>query len=99
MATYICHNCKRELPELEDIRGKVGRQDVCPHCYADLHCCLNCKFHAPSYPNECKEGSRAFIRERDKNNFCAAFGYKLSENEDGSEELDAKSKLGNLFNF
>ncbi len=96
---YICHNCKHELPELEDIRGKVGRQDVCPHCYADLHCCLNCRFHDPSYTNECREDSRAFIRERDKANFCASFEFKNEDPDDGGEEIDAKTKLGSLFDL
>lgn len=96
---YVCHSCKKELPELDDIRGKVGRQDVCPHCYNDLHCCLNCKFHDPSYPNECREDSRAFIRERDKSNFCASFEFKQAEADDGTEEIDAKSQLLDLFNF
>lgn len=98
MATYICHNCKRSLDdELEDIRGKVGRQDVCPHCYADLHCCLNCRFHDEGYTNECREDSRSFIRERDKSNFCSAFEFAKDEGEDGSEEIDAKSQLSDLF--
>lgn len=99
MSMYICHNCKRELEELEDIRGKVGRQDVCPHCYADLHCCLNCRFHDPNYTNECRENARAFIRERDKSNFCSSFEFKKNEGDDGSDEIDAKSQLGNLFDL
>ncbi len=96
---YRCHNCKKILEELEDIRGKVGRGDVCPHCYADLRCCLNCRFHDPSYNNECRDDSRAFIRERDKANFCAGFEYKKDDGEDGSDEIDAKSQLNSLFNL
>jgi len=94
---YKCFNCGKLLEELEDIRGKVGRQDVCPHCYADLHCCMNCRFHEPGYPNECRETSTAFVRERDKQNFCAAFEFKHAEEGDDNEEIDAKSKLNSLF--
>ena len=54
---YKCHNCGKVLEEIEDIRAKVGRQDTCPHCYADLHCCMNCRFHDPGYSNECRETS------------------------------------------
>lgn len=100
MAIYICHNCKRSLDEdLENIRGKVGRQDVCPHCYADLHCCMNCRFHDVNYTNECREDSRSFIRERDKSNFCSSFEFIKDEGEDGSEEIEAKTKLGGLFDL
>ena len=100
MAVYICHNCKKSLDdELEDIRGKVGRQDVCPFCYSDLHCCVNCRFHDENYTNECREDSRSFIRERDKANFCASFEFIKNEGEDGSEEIEAKTQLSDLFKF
>lgn len=94
---YICHNCKRELEELYDIRGKAGRQDVCPHCFSDMHCCMNCRFYDPSYTNECRETVSNFIRERDKSNFCAAFEFKDVEDTGDTGEIDAKSKLNDLF--
>ena len=96
---YICHNCKKELEDLENIRGKVGFRDQCPHCYGDLHCCMNCKFHDPSYNNECRDDSRAFIRERDESNFCASFVFRRTGEEDPEEELDAKAGLNDLFDL
>jgi hypothetical protein len=60
---------------------------------------MNCRFHEPGCPNECRETSTAFVRERNTQNFCAAFEFKHAEEGDGGEEVDAKSKLNSLFKF
>ena len=92
---YFCHKCGKEV--LMEV--KATRFDVCDFCGADLRCCLNCRFHDVSYPNECQEIGTAFIRERDKGNFCGSFEFaKGNEHVKGSIKKDEiKNQLDALF--
>lgn len=89
----ICHGCKQEV----DLEVKVGREDTCPNCYADLHVCFNCQHYDPGRQNECKEPHAGFVRERDRANFCHFFTYKDSEESDELEQLHARARLEQLF--
>jgi hypothetical protein len=64
-----CHACKNELA----LGREVGRRDECPHCHADLHCCLNCKFYDRAAPKQCREPLAELVREKGKANFCDYF--------------------------
>ena len=75
----------------------TGRREECPSCLADLHCCLNCRFHDPGLYNECREPSTPFVRERDKANFCSHFTFKLSTEAADSDTVSAKARLEDLF--
>ena len=90
---YRCHKCKEEL--VFDV--KIGRRDMCPNCYAYLHCCFNCQYWDPSVHNECTENRSEFIRDRSEGNFCLYFTFKESIDEDAGEQDDAKSRLNALF--
>ncbi len=90
---YRCHKCKEEL--IFDV--KIGRRDMCPNCYAYLHCCFNCQFWDPAVHNECTENRSEFIRDRAEGNFCLYFTFKQSvEGEEGGQQ-DAKARLNALF--
>jgi len=81
-----------------EIQGKVGRQEVCPHCGGDLHCCLNCLFHDEDAQNQCRESSAEWVSDREKNNFCDFFVFR---DRGGSGSLQKKeetrAKLEALF--
>jgi hypothetical protein len=66
-----CFKCKRPL----DVGREIGRQDECPHCSADLHCCLNCRFHDRAAPKQCREPQADLVRVKDKANFCDFFVF------------------------
>lgn len=68
----ICHACKNTL----SLDGKPGRRDECPHCRADLYCCLNCTFHDRSAPKQCREPIAELVKDKAKANFCDYFTYK-----------------------
>jgi hypothetical protein len=70
----ICHACKKEL----SIGREIGRRDECPHCHADLHCCLNCRFYDRSAPKQCREPNAELVREKDKANYCDYFQFRES---------------------
>jgi hypothetical protein len=67
-----CHKCRKEL----SIGREVGRKDECPHCHADLRCCLNCKFYDRSAPKQCREPIAELVREKDRANYCDHFLFK-----------------------
>jgi len=66
MAKFSCHSCSKEI----EVEGLVGRRDDCPHCGADTHVCLNCKFYDEKSYNECKEPQAERVLEKDRSNFC-----------------------------
>lgn len=90
---FRCYKCDEEL----SFDVKIGRRDMCPNCYAYLHCCKNCQFWDPSVHNECKENRAEFIRDREEGNFCLYFTFKESEEGNISDAEAAKAKLASLF--
>lgn len=91
----ICHACKREL----SIEIKIGRRDECPHCHADLHCCLNCKFYDRAAPKQCREPLAELVREKAKANFCDYFVFAdvQSPSAPGTGAGKARKALEDLF--
>jgi hypothetical protein len=71
----ICHACNKELA----LGREIGRRDECPFCTADLHCCLNCRFHDRSAPKQCREPVAELVREKDKANYCDLFLFAAAE--------------------
>ncbi len=90
---FKCYKCNEELA----FDVKIGRRDMCPNCYAYLHCCKNCQFWDPSVHNECLENRAEFIRDREEGNFCLYFTFKESEEGNISDAEEAKAKLASLF--
>ena len=92
---HRCHKCNETL----EFEVKIGRRDMCPNCYAYLHCCRNCQFWDPSVHNECTENRSEFIRDREEGNFCLYFTFKKIPVSDDAvtEEQAAKARLDQLF--
>lgn len=90
---YRCYKCN----ELLRFDVKIGRRDMCPNCYAYLHCCKNCEFWDSSVHNECTENRAEFIRDREEGNFCLYFTFKESTEDDLTEAQKAKEGLQKLF--
>lgn len=91
----ICHACGEEIPRA----GKISRQEICPHCRADLHCCYNCTLYDEYAENHCKEPSAEWVGDREKNNFCDYFDFRDSGgmNELIRRQKEAREKLEALF--
>lgn len=91
---FKCYNCGEEL--VFDV--KIGRRDMCPNCYAYLHCCYNCKYWDKNVHNQCTENQGEFIRDRAEGNFCLYFTFKPVEGTEGiTEEAQAKNRLEEMF--
>ena len=91
----ICIFCNKKL----NIKGKIGRQDTCPHCGRDLRCCKQCKFYDQDAYNECREVAAERILEKERSNFCDFFTPKGSKSSGGSynRTREAKEALEALF--
>ena len=90
---FKCYNCHEELV----FEVKIGRRDMCPNCYAYLHCCFNCKHWNADVHNQCVENQGEFIRDRAEGNFCLYFTFKPIVDGGEEEESKAKAKLASMF--
>ena len=88
----ICHQCRKEI-KLETF---IGRQEQCPFCGADLHCCLNCTFYERGAYNDCREPQAERVLDKARANFCDYFRFKTAAVK-GEEKTAAEDKLKGLF--
>jgi hypothetical protein len=92
----LCYSCRKEVI----VGREVGRRDECPHCHADLRCCLNCKFYDRSAPKQCREPIAELVREKDKANYCDHFLFKETAAAGAStkdSETSGRTALDDLF--
>jgi hypothetical protein len=88
-----CALCQKEIT----LDRFTGRQEQCPFCSSDLHCCLNCFFYAPGVYNDCKEPQAERVLEKKRSNFCDYFRFKDSAGNIDASVVNAKDKLEALF--
>lgn len=90
-----CHECLKEL----EIKLPVGRQEICIFCQSDLHCCLNCTFHAMGAYNLCREPQAERVIEKGQSNFCGYFVFRDSVQDNKEKDIRdaAKAQLDALF--
>lgn len=96
---YFCYKCRNELEFIVKVGIIVGRNDTCPHCSSDLHCCKNCRFYDPDRHNECRIPEADFIRDREAANFCHQYEIMVRDEapEVDTSEQNARDKLNDLF--
>ncbi len=92
---WICHACGKEIK----LHGELGRQEICPHCRGDVHCCLNCNLYDEYAQNKCREPAAEWVSDREKGNFCEYFAFKESTGggRRRREREEALAKLEALF--
>lgn len=88
-----CFSCGKPL----EVTDRVGRQETCPSCEVDLHCCRNCGFYDPKAYNECREPQAERVLEKERSNFCDYFQIATDRPEAERKESDVKKKLEGLF--
>jgi hypothetical protein len=93
----ICHQCGGEIT----VGRIVYRNDECPHCSSDVHCCLNCSNYEPAASNRCREPNAEWVSDRERANFCDFFiPNKLTTSDRGrtaSPKEDARKAFDSLF--
>lgn len=89
-----CHRCQRELV----VKDRVGRRDQCPHCGADLRCCLNCAFYDTRYADACREPNAEPVTDKEASNFCEFFTFReLQTQRREASAADVRAQLEALF--
>jgi hypothetical protein len=93
-ALLVCHQCQHELT----VKDRVGRRDTCPHCGADLRCCLNCAFYDTRYADACREPNIEPVRDKDRGNFCEFFTVREQQKrQPETSTIDVRAQLEALF--
>lgn len=96
--TFTCFNCGQPVQVLAG--QKVLKNDTCPKCDTDLHCCKNCRFFDPSVHNECQETQAEWVRFKDKRNYCDYFEASTHitlVKKAGASADEARKKFDSLF--
>ncbi len=90
-----CHACFKEL----EIKIPVGRQETCPFCRLDLHCCLNCSLYVAGIYNDCREPQAERVLDKRRSNFCEYFVFRDAAAAAGEQNTrdTAKARLEALF--
>jgi len=88
-----CAFCGKPL----EWEGKVYRNDTCPNCGRDLHCCVQCKFYDVGSYNQCKETRAERVVDKEKANFCEHFALRGGDSNCQGKEAEAKKALEDLF--
>jgi len=83
--------------ETLSIEEKISRNDTCPHCGKDLHCCKQCKFYDPHSYNNCREVLADRIVDKERSNFCDYFVPRGSRGSKINKTKEAKRALEALF--
>lgn len=94
MSTMNCHRCHKDTGL--EAAAAVFRTTECPHCMADMRCCLMCEFYDPSSYNNCREPQADRVADKDKSNFCGFFRFG-NANSFGSNTTDHLSAADALF--
>ncbi len=66
-----CFKCGGEVPGDQ----RVLREDECPRCGQDLHCCRGCRFYDPGVSNQCSEPQADWVADKERANFCDFFSF------------------------
>lgn len=90
-----CYQCGKTLTFVE----RVFRNDTCPECDADVHCCLNCANYDESASDQCREPQAERVAVKDRRNFCDYFELREGESPRSSSDkaAQARKKLEELF--
>ena len=86
-----CHSCRKEVSS----SGRVAFREECPHCGADLHSCVHCRFHDRGAFNECRESSAEKVGDKERANRCEYF--QPATGQGAAPADDARAKLDALF--
>ncbi|MCX7982605.1 MAG: hypothetical protein N2572_06830 [Syntrophales bacterium] len=93
MPEHTCFHCGKPI----EIKGLIGRKEVCPHCGYDLRVCKNCHHYAPGMYNDCRELQAERVIDKERANFCDFFVFRNSIDDKKIKEAEARRRLESLF--
>ena len=92
---FSCASCGKPVSR-ED---KIGQNDSCDGCGAPLHACVQCRWHDPLVPKQCRQDEAEGERNPAAANHCEWFEPDLKgvRDQQGERAKDARQKLDDLF--
>jgi len=97
MSDFFCHKCNTPW---ESDKRQPGFKETCAGCGAYLHCCKNCRYHAPSAHNQCYIPNTEYVADRAGLNFCEEFEFRegpVKSNVNTKKQEEVRNKLDALF--
>ena len=94
MATLTCFNCNGTL---QDVVLPFSRRADCPHCRAELHCCLMCTQFDARSKEQCREERAEPPTRKDIANFCEWFTPAAGRSAATTPARRAQAHLDALF--
>jgi len=82
-----CFRCGSEISGTQ----RVLKDQECPGCGQDLHCCRNCRFHDPGLSNQCSEPQADLVVDKERSNFCEFFAFAQRGGPPGKRVSEAES--------
>lgn len=91
-----CWHCGHELKSAD-----YGRETNCISCNRATRVCRNCRWYAPSRPNQCEEPAVERVIEKERANFCELFEPTLEPLSDKAATTgdDLRQAAEDLFKF
>jgi hypothetical protein len=92
-----CHQC--QTPWESPSTKTPGVKEICDHCGAYLHACLNCKHYDTSKPCQCYIPNIELVTDKQASNFCDEFQFITDAERSGAPQPrdSAKDDLNKLF--
>jgi hypothetical protein len=78
-----CWHCRQALEAAD-----YGRETTCRSCGKPTRVCRNCRWYAPSRPNQCEEPAVERVLDKEKPNFCELFEATLTPLQSGVATSD-----------
>ncbi|MBT3046599.1 MAG: hypothetical protein G8D61_09400 [gamma proteobacterium symbiont of Ctena orbiculata] len=89
-----CWKCAGELEAVD-----YGRETNCRACGKPTRVCRNCRWYAPSRPNQCEEPMADRVMEKEQANFCGYFEPTADPlgSDSGQSQDDLRQAAEDLF--
>lgn len=90
--------CWRCGAALTTLTPPISRQDACPGCGAELHCCRLCRWLEPRWRRGCREERAEEVGDRERANFCDYFQPRPGAHQPVADaNAAARARLDSLF--
>jgi hypothetical protein len=90
-----CFQCGQEIAA----DRTIARDEECPHCSSDLHCCRNCRFYDTAVSHQCREPQADWVIDKVRANFCEFFSFIEGARPQAAQEdtTSARDRFNKLF--
>jgi hypothetical protein len=82
------------------LHGVTGFSATCDGCGADVHACVNCRYHRAGSYRRCDHPEAEPPRESDRGNTCEFFQWREADDRPGGDKLagdEARKRFDSLF--